>query len=227
MINFHNALGQVDLSLLTPETIAAAKLNDSQTIVLALVVESVQARESAQVRLQLAKDRVRECQRVECDALAAHQLANPPPDRIDALRANIAAYNNAPQQVAVPTSHPKHAIVKPRLAYAKAQLDLADAQGELQAAMNHARACDKLEGEAMAALLAGMPRPTAEDVHRSNIARDTAAKMERVSKGLPPTEPKASTIGDTPIEQMFAARGKGNFGRTRQKYPRPAHSSKV
>jgi hypothetical protein len=87
--------GRTDLSLLTPETIAAANLTDTQTAALHLVIESVTARESAQVRLQLAKDRVRECQRAECDALAAHTAANPPPSRIDALRAVQAAYRSS------------------------------------------------------------------------------------------------------------------------------------
>jgi hypothetical protein len=222
-LNFHDAYGRVDLSLLTPEAIAAANLTDAQTADLAIVVESVEARQSAQARLQLAKDRTRECQRLECDALAAHQAANPPPSRIDALRENIAAFNGTKLPEKPKTSHPKTAHAGPRAAYMKAQLDLAEAQEELQASMNHARACDKAEGIAMATLLKVMRPPSHEDIVREIIARETAAKLANVAAGLAPDgTPKADTLGNTPIEQAFAARRKSGFSRRRQVH-RPMH----
>jgi hypothetical protein len=106
------------------------------------------------------------------------------------------------------SSHPKHAKLGPKLAYEKAQADLADAQVELQAATNNARRCELMEGEAMAALIAVMPPPSAEQVHREMIAKEQAAKMERVAAGLPANPPKAPTHGRSELDRLAAHRGK-------------------
>jgi hypothetical protein len=121
-------------------------------------------------------------------------------------------------------SHPKIAHAKPRAAFEAAQLDLAAAQDELQAAMNHARACDKNEGIAMASLLACMPRPDAETVFRQTIAREQQARYDHVAAGrnADGTE-KVVAVGDSSgISQAFAARKKSGYSRRRVCHPRLA-----
>jgi hypothetical protein len=116
-------------------------------------------------------------------------------------------------------SHPKHAKLGPKMEYEKAVADLADKRVELQAAKNHHRRCELMEGDAMAEWLRVNPAPSAEAVHRDLVAREQARKMERVAKGLPAEEPKAPTHGRTPLDQLFAARAKGNMNRRQNIFP--------
>jgi hypothetical protein len=105
-------------------------------------------------------------------------------------------------------THPKHAKLRPARELAKVQLDLADARVELQSAANHLKAASKLEGEALAAFVALIPRPSAEDLHRENCAREQAAKIARVKAGLPAVEPKQATHGRSELDRLAAHRGK-------------------
>jgi hypothetical protein len=204
-INFHDKLGRPDLALIDPAEVA--KLSDEEQAILAIVVEAIQNREAAHERLRIAKEKVREAQRVEAEKFAAHQIANPPVTALEAHRASIAAFNGEPAPKKS-TSHAKHAVVRPEMEWRKAQSDVADAQTELQAAMNHATRADKIEGEAMAALISVMPPPSAEDVHRQMVAREQARKLERVSKGLPADPPKIPTHGRSELDRLAAHRGK-------------------
>jgi hypothetical protein len=116
-------------------------------------------------------------------------------------------------------SHPKHTKLGPKMDYEKAVADLADKRVELQAAKNQLRRCELIEGEAMAALLAVMPPPSAEQVHREMVAAEQARKLERVAAGLPADPPKPSTVGRTPLDQLFAGRAKGNMNRRQNSFP--------
>jgi hypothetical protein len=91
MLEMHNKFGQIDLSLIDPADVA--KLSDEQQQVLAILVEAAQNREAAHVRLRKADDAVRVAMRVETDAFAANQTANPPQTALEAHRASIASYN--------------------------------------------------------------------------------------------------------------------------------------
>jgi hypothetical protein len=93
MIQMHNKFGQIDLSLIDPAEVA--KLSDEQQTALAILVEAAQNREAARLRLKKAEEAVREAMRVEADAFAARQAANPPMSPIEAHRAAIAAFNAA------------------------------------------------------------------------------------------------------------------------------------
>jgi hypothetical protein len=93
MLAMQNKFGQIDLSLIDPAQVA--KLSDEQQVVLAVLVEAVQNRDAAHERLRKAKEAVREAMRIEADAQAAHQAANPPPSRLEALRAAQDAYNKS------------------------------------------------------------------------------------------------------------------------------------
>jgi|ERR1700736_533463 hypothetical protein len=106
------------------------------------------------------------------------------------------------------TSHPKHAKLGPKMAYEKASADLTDKQVALQAATNHYRRCVLMEGDAMASWISVNPPPSAEEVHRDLVAKEQAAKMERVAAGLPANPPKAPTHGRSELDRIAANRGK-------------------
>jgi hypothetical protein len=116
-------------------------------------------------------------------------------------------------------SHPKHAKLGPKIEYEKAVADLADKRVELQAAKNHYRRCELMEGDAMASWISVNPPPSAEAVHRDLVAKGQARKLERIARGLPAEEPKAPTHGRTPLDQLFAGRAKGNLNRRQNNYP--------
>jgi hypothetical protein len=88
----HDRFGGLDLNLLTPDAIAAAEMTEAETEVLGLIVEAVQAREASHERRRLDRERVREALRVEAIAYAENLVANPPMDRLTALRAAQNAY---------------------------------------------------------------------------------------------------------------------------------------
>jgi hypothetical protein len=80
----HDAFGNIDLSLITEEAVAG--LDDGQRDALSIFIDSVKARQAADVRKLAAEQRVRAAMQAENLAFAAHTAANPAPDRIDALR---------------------------------------------------------------------------------------------------------------------------------------------
>jgi hypothetical protein len=108
-------------------------------------------------------------------------------------------------------SHPKIAHARPRAEYEKAQTELLDARAELQAAMAHARRCQLVEGEALATWIAVNPSPSQDEVFRDKIAKENAARLERVNGGLPADPPSAPKVGKSPIDQAFANRGKNKL----------------
>jgi hypothetical protein len=222
MINFHNSLGQVDLALIRPEEVAL--LSPELQAALQAVVESVEARQNSQVKLLLTRERTRECQRLEGDAHAANALANPAPDRIEALRENIRAYSGLPAPEETKKGHAKTAHVGPAREFAKCQLATAEAQIDLQAAMNEARVADRQEGEAMAEFLKLNRPPTHEEIVRAMIERERLAKLANIAAGKNPDgSEKVAVVGDsTPITAAFAARRKGGFSRRRQTH-KPMH----
>jgi hypothetical protein len=107
-------------------------------------------------------------------------------------------------------AHPKIARLAPaqRLNAAEAGLNLANA--ELQAATHHLRNCELIEAEAEAALVKEMPGPTQDQVHRELLAKETAAKLDRVSQGLPAVEPPKPSHGRSAVDIAAANRPRTN-----------------
>jgi hypothetical protein len=93
MIELHDRFGKIDLTLITEA--AVASLSEAQQEALGVLVDAVKAREAADLRKIAAEKRVRAAMIAETETLAAHIAANPPPSRIEALRASQAAYNQA------------------------------------------------------------------------------------------------------------------------------------
>lgn len=119
---------------------------------------------------------------------------------------SVAVYNPPAEGEA----HPKIAGLAPaqRLDAAEAGLNLANA--ELQAATYHLRNCELIEAEAEAALVKGMPGPTQDQVHRELLAKETAAKLDRVSQGLPAVEPPKPSHGRSAVDIAAANRPRTN-----------------
>jgi hypothetical protein len=205
---FHNSRGEVDLALLTPEACAAAAMSDDEAAVLAIVVDAIQNEDAANARLAKAKQAARDAMRIEAEKFALHQQSSPPQTRLEALKAAQDAYNGVAP--AKPTSHKKYAVVGPEREWRKAEADTLAAQDELRAATSHAQRCQKLVGSAMAELLSIAPPPSADDVHRAAIAREQAVRIERVAKGLPAEEKQPAPVAQTPLDQLYANRGKSN-----------------
>ena len=90
MLNLFNSKAQIDLSVIDPAEVAL--LSDSAQEKLASLISTVQAREAATERMLKAQAAVIDCTQEQADALAAHQLANPPPTQLEALRAAQASY---------------------------------------------------------------------------------------------------------------------------------------
>jgi hypothetical protein len=76
MIQLHNQLGQIDLSVIDPAEVAA--LDDGQQKLLAVLVSAVQDREAAQARYTSAVLAKREASAEQVAALAAHSEASDP-----------------------------------------------------------------------------------------------------------------------------------------------------
>jgi hypothetical protein len=85
-------------------------------------------------------------------------------------------------------AHPKIArkAVADRLNDAEQALNLA--QLELQAAAANLRSCEAIEAAAESAFVRAMPAPSQDQVHREMLAKETASKLARVSRGLPAVE---------------------------------------
>ena len=105
-------------------------------------------------------------------------------------------------------SHPKIAHERPKQELLKAQADLIDARGELQASEADLKRKQVIEASALMAWIAAFPSPSAEDVYRAHVARGQAEKIARVAKGLPAVAPKVSNAGGSPIDQQLANRAR-------------------
>jgi hypothetical protein len=114
----------------------------------------------------------------------------------------------APDAAPVNKSHPKIAKLRPKRELEKAQNELADARLELQASTAALKAAEIAEGNAVADWITLNPPPTFDSVNRARLAKENAAKLERVSKGLPPQPPKVNTANKAPIDQFAAVRGR-------------------
>jgi hypothetical protein len=95
-----------------------------------------------------------------------------------------------------------------RLAHEKAMAETADARVELIAATAHAHRCKLIEGDALSGWLAVNPSPSQDAVFREKVARENAARLERVEKGLPPEVRQAPQIGKSPLDQAAFNRGR-------------------
>lgn len=102
----------------------------------------------------------------------------------------------------------KETKLRLRVDHEKAMAETADARIELQAATAHARRCQLIEGNALAAWIAVNPSPSQDAVFRATVARENAARLERVEKGLPPEEPKVAKVGKAPVDQIAFNRGR-------------------
>jgi hypothetical protein len=92
-LELHDKYGRIDLTLITEE--AVTSLTEEQQQVLAILIDAVHAREAADVRRTAAEKRVRVAMKAETEALSAHIAANPPPSRIEVMKAAQAAFCNA------------------------------------------------------------------------------------------------------------------------------------
>lgn len=130
--------------------------------------------------------------------VVGQEMASPVP--------SVAIYNPPAEGEA----HPKIARLAPaqRLDAADAGLNLANA--ELQTATYHLRNCELIEAEAEAALVKEMPGPTQDQVYRDLLAKETAAKMERVSQGLTAVEPPKPSHGRSAVDIAAANRPRTN-----------------
>jgi hypothetical protein len=95
-----------------------------------------------------------------------------------------------------------------RVAHEQAMAETADARIELQAATSHAHRCKLIEGDALSAWLGVNPSPSQDAVFRDLVARQNAARLERVEKGLPPEEVTVPKVGKSPIDQFAYHRGR-------------------
>ncbi|MCU1340542.1 MAG: hypothetical protein JWO19_6123 [Bryobacterales bacterium] len=89
-VNFFDGLGQIDLSLIRDEDVAA--LDDTRREALEILIESVIAKGKATERHAAARKRVHEAMAFEDECLRLHREANPAPTELEALRAAQAAY---------------------------------------------------------------------------------------------------------------------------------------
>jgi hypothetical protein len=205
-VEFLNKYGMIQLDLIRDEDVAA--LNPEQAQALSIIIDAVRSREAAELRRNDARKRVHLATNAEMAAMAANDVANPPASFLDIRKAAINAFNGVDEEPVKSKSHPKHAKVGPRLAFEKAMAETADARLELQAATAHHRRCELIEGDAMANWISVNKPPSQAEVHRAMLAKEQAAKLERVAKGLPPTAPTKPTHGSAAVDVAAAQRGR-------------------
>jgi hypothetical protein len=90
MINFQNQYGQIDLSLIRDDDVAA--LDEPRKIAIHRLIDAVMARIKAEQSLSAARTRVRLAMDNEAEADARMRAASPPPTFEDIHKASIAAY---------------------------------------------------------------------------------------------------------------------------------------
>ncbi len=103
-------------------------------------------------------------------------------------------------------AHPKAARKRVALALDVAEANLTAAQMEISASYNALQIAEREEAHALGELTRILPRPTAEEVHRAHLARETAAKVARVAQGLSPTAKPAPTNNKSPLDVAAANR---------------------
>ena len=135
------------------------------------------------------------------------ELAQPSASAADAHPVPSVAVYNPPAEG---EAHPKIARLAPAQRLDTAEADLNRANAELQAATHHLRNCELIEAEAEAALVKEMPGPTQDQVYRDLLAKETAAKLERIAQGLPAIEPPKPSHGRSAVDIAAANRPRTN-----------------
>jgi hypothetical protein len=120
----------------------------------------------------------------------------------------VAVYTPPPAGAA----HPKHARLSVAQRVDTAEAALGAAMLEITAARADLRQAELAEADALGALIAALPQPTAQEVNSERLAKEQAAKLARVSQGLSPTETRAPTHGHSPIDRAAANRGRAGTG---------------
>lgn len=92
-MEIRNQFGQIDLSAIDPTEVS--KLSDEAQLALSKLISSVQDREAAQQRFNSAVLAVRLATQEQMDALAAHQVGNPPMSFEESHAASVAAFNRS------------------------------------------------------------------------------------------------------------------------------------
>jgi hypothetical protein len=92
-VALHDKFGNIDLSLI--DEAAVTGLSEQQQRVLAILIDATHAREAADLRKIAAEQRVRAAMTAETKTFEAHIAANPPPTRLETLKAAQAAYRKA------------------------------------------------------------------------------------------------------------------------------------
>lgn len=102
-------------------------------------------------------------------------------------------------------SHPKHARLAPGQRLDAAEAGLNQSNAELQNATAHLRSCELAEADALEAFIKACPGPTYDEINHQRLVAEQAAKVERVSQGLPAVEPK-KIAARSPIDIAAAQR---------------------
>jgi hypothetical protein len=92
-VNFFNGLGQIDLSLICDEDVAA--LDEPRKEALSILCEAVIAKGKAEERHAAARARVHAAMVAEDLALKQHLAVNPAPTPLQALRTAQEAYRKS------------------------------------------------------------------------------------------------------------------------------------
>ena len=92
-VGLHDKFGQIDLTQI--DEAAVAGLTEEQQKILAILIDATHAREAADLRKIAAEQRVRAAMTAETKTFEADMAANPPPTRIETLKAAQAAYRKA------------------------------------------------------------------------------------------------------------------------------------
>jgi hypothetical protein len=114
----------------------------------------------------------------------------------------------APDAAPVNKSHPKIAKLRPKRELAKAQKELDDARLELRAATAALRSAEIAEGNAVADWITLNPTPSALEVNRERLAKENAARVQRVGEGLQAYVQHVQKVGNSPLDQFAAVRGR-------------------
>jgi hypothetical protein len=92
MINFQNQFGQIDLSLIRDEDVAA--LDEPRRVAIHRVIDTVMARIKAEQSLSAARARVRDAMANEDEADARMRASSPPVTFADIHAASVRAYSS-------------------------------------------------------------------------------------------------------------------------------------
>lgn len=186
---------------------AVATLSAPQQEALSLLIDAHSHRQAAAEKLAIAQREARDAMNDEAQKHQAYVASVPPTSRLDALRASILAYNGLPAET--PSgSHPKKAILRPRVEHERAVAVLAEKRSALEVAKAALTSTDRQLSEAALNWINHNPAPDALSVTREHLARGDAERAARFARGEPATPPKAQPRHASALDQQASARGR-------------------